>query len=203
VSSQPACHRAVFDGVGEGRGGDGGLFFQHVLEERGLAAMEPMRVLTDSSAKKASLEKLGWTGSRAKHMDLRQAFAKDLVKAGVVSLQKVGTSSNSADMLTKPLAEAPGRKCLALLGCWREVACTSELSGERASGLCSEGLEPSTMSGRGVLGGSFRACPEGGSQEPHCREWVADTTSPCSEPLRDFRAAAIDSCHDVSAPLLA
>ncbi len=53
-------------------------------------------------------------------MELRQAFAKDLIKEGIVSLQKVGTMSNRADMLTKPLAEGAGRRCLSLLGCWKE-----------------------------------------------------------------------------------
>jgi hypothetical protein len=80
LSSMESEYVAAVTGMQEG------LYFQHMLEELGLTPLEPMRVMTDSSSVKAGLEKLGLAGSRAKHMDLRQAFAKDLVRAGVVSL---------------------------------------------------------------------------------------------------------------------
>jgi hypothetical protein len=57
-----------------------GLFFQNVHEELNVMDMQPLHIATDSAATKAYMEKLGLSGSRAKHMQLRQAFAKDLVK---------------------------------------------------------------------------------------------------------------------------
>jgi hypothetical protein len=43
----------------------------------------------------------------AKHIDLREHFVHDAVKAGVLKLVPVASVDNVADLLTKPLTKAP------------------------------------------------------------------------------------------------
>ena len=105
------------------------LLFQHILQEL-LFAVEPIRVSTDSSAAKASLEKPGFSGSHVKHMQLRYAFAKDLAKEHIIVLRKVSTFGNPADMLTKPVPCEQLTRCMNLCGCWREQSGGDSDSGE-------------------------------------------------------------------------
>ena len=42
--------------------------------------------------------------SRTKHIDIRYHFVRDVIDDGLVSLLKIYTDANPADMLTKPVA---------------------------------------------------------------------------------------------------
>ena len=50
-----------------------------------------------------------------KHMQLRYFFVKSLVEQGLVSVHKIPTASNPADMLTKSIPEAVLCRCLSEL----------------------------------------------------------------------------------------
>ena len=51
-------------------------------------------------------------------MQLRWHFLKDLVHKGLVTIQKVPTAGNIADMMTKALPRQLLHRCLVLGGCW-------------------------------------------------------------------------------------
>ncbi|MDJ0514128.1 MAG: reverse transcriptase domain-containing protein [Methyloceanibacter sp.] len=59
---------------------------------------------TDSAAAKGGIEK-GTTASRMRHVALRVAYLKELLKSAEIRLQKVSGIWNGADMLTKPVAK--------------------------------------------------------------------------------------------------
>ena len=56
-------------------------------------------IYTDSAAAKASAEKSGLMNM--KHMQLRELFLKQIVQQGLVTLAKVRSEENPADLLTK------------------------------------------------------------------------------------------------------
>ena len=56
-------------------------------------------IYTDSAAAKASAEKPGLM--HMKHMQLRELFLKQIVQQGLVTLAKVRSEENPADLLTK------------------------------------------------------------------------------------------------------
>ena len=53
--------------------------------------------------------------ARTKHIDVRYHFVRDVVEAGDVSLMKVHTNENVADMLTKVVTGSKFQHCLDLL----------------------------------------------------------------------------------------
>ena len=73
----------------------------------------PIVVELDSSAAKGAAERLGTT--KIKHMQIKQMFIKDLVKTKVISLKKIGTGENRADLLTKGLPQQALQHALGLL----------------------------------------------------------------------------------------
>jgi hypothetical protein len=48
---------------------------------------------------------------RTKHIDIRYHFVRDVISEGKVIVKKIGTESNSADMLTKPLSIVKFKFC--------------------------------------------------------------------------------------------
>ena len=54
---------------------------------------------TDSAAAKGSVEKPGLM--HMKHMQLRELFLKQVVQQGIVTVEKIATENNPADILTK------------------------------------------------------------------------------------------------------
>ena len=52
---------------------------------------------------------------RTKHIDVRLHFIRDIISEGKVSLVKIATEENPADMLTKVLPITKFRHCLSLL----------------------------------------------------------------------------------------
>ena len=53
---------------------------------------------------------------RSKHIDVRMHFIRDTVQSGIISLCKIPTSENPADMLTKPLPSVKFKLCMDLTG---------------------------------------------------------------------------------------
>lgn len=48
---------------------------------------------------------------RSKHISVKLHFARDIIEKGTVSVKKVSTDDNAADMLTKPLPSNKFRYC--------------------------------------------------------------------------------------------
>ncbi|CAE8582362.1 unnamed protein product [Polarella glacialis] len=105
LSSAEAEYYAITSGAVEA------MYVQNLLKE--MRRDLPIRVCTDSSAAKASAERHGV--QRMKHMQIRLMFLKNLVKEGVIQMQKVKTDENPADMLTKALGQDKLQHCLQLL----------------------------------------------------------------------------------------
>ena len=71
-------------------------FLQEILGNRKIN----IKVGTDSSSGKSMATRIG-VSRRAKHIDLRFMFIQQLVHAGAVTLLKIPTALNIADILTK------------------------------------------------------------------------------------------------------
>ncbi|PHT36201.1 hypothetical protein CQW23_23901 [Capsicum baccatum] len=54
--------------------------------------------------------------SKTKHIDIKRHFIRDIVDAGEITVEKIHTTENPADMLTKPLPAAKFDHCLDLAG---------------------------------------------------------------------------------------
>ena len=52
---------------------------------------------------------------RTKHIDIKLHFIQDVVSRGIVSVEKVHTDDNPADMLTKPMTDVKFKHCLDLV----------------------------------------------------------------------------------------
>lgn len=52
---------------------------------------------------------------RSKHIDVRHHFVRDIANKGIVSMVKVSTDENAADMLTKSLPTSKFRHCCKLV----------------------------------------------------------------------------------------
>jgi len=53
--------------------------------------------------------------ARTKHIDVRYHFVRDVIEEGDISLMKVHTNENPADMLTKVVTGSKFQHCLDLL----------------------------------------------------------------------------------------
>ena len=62
------------------------------------------------------MQRLG-PGCRAKHLEVQTLWVQQLVKIGVVSLNKVDTLENVADVLTKHVPRAVLDKLAGMMGC--------------------------------------------------------------------------------------
>lgn len=54
--------------------------------------------------------------SRTKHIEIKHHFIRDIVDTGDIIVEKIHTTENPADMLTKPLPSAKFDHCLNLAG---------------------------------------------------------------------------------------
>jgi hypothetical protein len=54
--------------------------------------------------------------NRAKHIDVRVHFIRELVRCGVVSVEYVSTAINDADALTKPVGPTVLKEALPRIG---------------------------------------------------------------------------------------
>ena len=96
LSSAEAEFYAIVTGATES------IYIQTLLSE--LDYQVGIRVRTDSSAAAAFAQKPGL--GRLKHIQLREAFLKDLVSEGVIVLEKVRGTANCSNVLTKPVQAA-------------------------------------------------------------------------------------------------
>ena len=82
------------------------VYLRNLLNNLGFPQPGATTVFADNKTCIAWSEGSVGGSERAKHIDLRIHFVHDAVKAGVVSLQKIDTSLNAADILTKPVTNA-------------------------------------------------------------------------------------------------
>ena len=106
LSSTEAELQAIVSGVGEG------VFVQSLITELGFSKPS-LIVCTDSKGAYDNLKRLGV--GRIKHVALRSLFVQELVHNNTVSLRKVSTLSNPADLLTKPVSSSTLFRLLSLL----------------------------------------------------------------------------------------
>jgi hypothetical protein len=107
LSSAESEYYAIVSGIFEG------LLAQSIVEDLASKHLE-FKVYTDSTAARASMEKLGV--QKMKHMALRHLFVKQLVDRKLVSLHRVAGAQNGADMLTKELDGTKLLHCMNLIG---------------------------------------------------------------------------------------
>jgi hypothetical protein len=81
------------------------VWIRRVLEEAGLgiSGVTPVRSDNQSAIAWATAERTPL--NRAKHIDVRVHFIRELVRCGVVSVEYVPTAINDADVLKKPVHE--------------------------------------------------------------------------------------------------
>ena len=72
------------------------LYVKHLLEHQTFK----IEVWTDSSSAKAIIQRLG-PRRRAKHLEVQTMWVPQLNKLGLISMNKLGTLENVADMMTK------------------------------------------------------------------------------------------------------
>ena len=90
-----------------------GLYIKHLLEQQGCQV--EIELQTDSSAAKGCMGRLG-CGKRMKHLEVQTLWVQQLVASGVVTITKISTFDNLADVLTKHVARAWLTKAMQLLG---------------------------------------------------------------------------------------
>jgi hypothetical protein len=85
-----------------------GQFLQHLLDELGHQA--PLRLHSDSSAARAIVARRGV--GRLKHLAVKDIWLQEQLREGRLTVQRVGTLDNYADLFTKVFA-APRHRVLA------------------------------------------------------------------------------------------
>ena len=108
LNSAEAEYYGMVSGVQEGR------LVQQLLEELGYKV--GLRLRTDNNAARQAAEKVG--SMRQKHMAIRMHFLKEMVKSGLVVVERVSSLDNFTDLLTKPVSRDRVLHCLRAGGCW-------------------------------------------------------------------------------------
>ena len=83
------------------------IYTRRLLEKLGFPQTEPTVIYEDNRTCIAWSEGSVGGSDRAKHIDLREHFVHDAVKAKVLKLEAIASADNVADLLTKPLARTP------------------------------------------------------------------------------------------------
>ena len=78
------------------------LFWRHLLTEIGVDATAPTLIKADNQASIAYAKNRGSLG-RAKHIQVRHCFVKDVLAKNQISLEYVASNDNVADLFTKAL----------------------------------------------------------------------------------------------------
>jgi hypothetical protein len=100
LSSAEAEYYALAVAVSEGR------MVQNMLMEMESLESEPMlTAITDASAAKGAAERVG--PLRMKHLELRQMFVKEMCEAGLLAIDKIKTTDNPVEFLTKAAGQLP------------------------------------------------------------------------------------------------
>ena len=90
------------------------LYVKHLLEHQ-TARPFKIELWTDSSSAKAIMQRLG-PGRRAKHLEVQTMWVQLLNKIGLISLNKLCTLENVADLLTKHVPRAVLDKLAGMMG---------------------------------------------------------------------------------------
>jgi hypothetical protein len=107
LSTTEAEYMAVAEGVKEA------LWLRGLLGDLGVE-QERVRLMCDSQSA-IHLAKNQVHHARTKHIDVRYHFVRDVIEEGHISLTKVHTDENPADMLTKVVTGSKFQHCLNLL----------------------------------------------------------------------------------------
>ena len=89
-----------------------GQFLQHLLEELGRPA--PLRLFSDSSAARAIVARRGC--GRLKHLAVKELWLQDQLREGRLTVQRVGTLDNPADLFTKVFGAPRHRVLTTMIG---------------------------------------------------------------------------------------
>ena len=90
------------------------VYVKHLLEHQ-TARTFKIEVWTDSSSAKAIKQRLG-PGRRAKHLEVQSMWVQQLKKLGLISMNKLNTLENVADLLTKHVPRAVLDKLAGMMG---------------------------------------------------------------------------------------
>jgi hypothetical protein len=91
------------------------IWMRNLLTEFGFTPSSPSHLLIDNNSA-VTVAKNPEHHGRMKHLDLRYHWLRDIVEAGLISPIHVPTSSQAADIFTKPLKRQKIDVCLDLLG---------------------------------------------------------------------------------------
>ena len=108
LSSAESEAKAITKGCVEG------LYMKYLLEHH-IARPFKIEVWTDSSSAKAIMRRLG-SRRRAKHLEVPTLWVQQLAKIGLISLNKLNTLENVADLLTKHVPRAVLDKLAGMMG---------------------------------------------------------------------------------------
>ena len=81
-----------------GTGAQEGLHIANFIKEA--ITKVNIRIHTDSTSGKSIATRIG-SSKKAKHIDLKHLFIQQLVQKGILSIHKISTHDNPADILTK------------------------------------------------------------------------------------------------------
>ena len=82
-----------------GTGAQEGLHIANFIKEATTTKVN-IRIHTDSTSGKSIATRIG-SSKKAKHIDLKYLFIQQLVQSGILSIHKISTHDNPADILTK------------------------------------------------------------------------------------------------------
>ena len=115
LSSMEAEYYALITTCQEARG------LQSLLQEI-LGKELPIILKTDSDSARLAIEKRG--SLHCKHMEIRHLFLKELQDADVIRLERITTSMNPADLMTKTLNQRRIVELMAIMmPCWTVRPC--------------------------------------------------------------------------------
>ena len=90
------------------------IWLSRLGEDLGMSVSTP--VLGCDSQSAVYLAKNAMFHSRTKHIDVRHHFIRQVLEDGLVTLTKIKTQDNPADILTKSLGKAQHEHCIQLVG---------------------------------------------------------------------------------------
>ena len=109
TSTTEAEYIAACDGAKEA------VWLRRLLEDMGCVAAEPTKLYEDNNSCIAQVEN-PLHHKRTKHIDIAYHFTRQMVEEDVVTMEKIDTTEQLADMLTKPLGKTLFSKHFEVLG---------------------------------------------------------------------------------------
>ena len=108
LSTTEAEHIAATEGMKEA------IWLRGLVSELGF--QQDVLVIFCDSQSDVHLTRNSKYHSRTKHIEIKHHFIRDIVDTGDIIVEKIHTTENPADMLTKPLPSAKFDHCLNLAG---------------------------------------------------------------------------------------